>query len=69
MFRDFDEDRNGLLSNSEILAGLMKLDVEMTQGQAKSLVSFLDQGGDGEIDLMELDICIKVRGWNVVSMV
>jgi Ca2+-binding EF-hand superfamily protein len=69
VFRDFDEDRNGLLSNSEILAGLMKLDVEMTQGQAKSLVSFLDQGGDGEIDLMELDICIKVRGWNVVSMV
>eukprot|EP00520_Triparma_pacifica_P014633 CAMPEP_0118647982 /NCGR_PEP_ID=MMETSP0785-20121206/8904_1 /TAXON_ID=91992 /ORGANISM="Bolidomonas pacifica, Strain CCMP 1866" /LENGTH=648 /DNA_ID=CAMNT_0006540127 /DNA_START=181 /DNA_END=2124 /DNA_ORIENTATION=+ len=59
VFRDFDDDRNGLLSNSEILAGLMKLDVEMTQGQAKSLVTFLDQGGDGEIDLMELDNCIK----------
>jgi len=54
VFRDFDDDRNGLLSNAEILAGLMKLDVEMTQGQAKALVAFLDQGGDGEIDLMEV---------------
>ncbi|GMH58343.1 hypothetical protein TrST_g9614 [Triparma strigata] len=59
LFRDFDKSRDGLLQREEIMAGLMKLDVEMTMGQAKALVAFLDQGHDGEVDLAELDNCIK----------
>lgn len=54
LFRDFDKSRDGLLQREEIMAGLMKLDVEMTMGQAKALVAFLDQGHDGEVDLAEV---------------
>ena len=59
IFRDFDTSRDGRLQTEEIMGGLMKLDVEMTTGQAKALVAFLDRGHDGEVDLSELEQCIK----------
>ncbi len=41
------------------MSGLLKLDVQVTMGQVKSLLEVLDHDHSGEVDLAELDDAIK----------
>jgi len=59
IFREFDTSKDGLLQENELMQGLMKLECELTVGQCKALITFLDKDGEGEIDLSELDNCMK----------
>jgi cAMP-dependent protein kinase regulator len=59
IFREFDTSRDGLLQSKEIEQGLRKLNIPVTKSQISALLSFLDQSNNGEVDLAELDECIK----------
>jgi len=59
IFREFDTSKDGLLQSDEIEKGLIKLNIEITNSQIRALIAFLDKGGNGEVDLGELDECIK----------
>ncbi|CAM9467203.1 unnamed protein product, partial [Ectocarpus sp. 13 AM-2016] len=60
IFKDLDSSGDGRLSHEELERALVELDINITTVQAHALVTFMDNDGDGEIDVKELDSTIRL---------
>ncbi|CAN0088355.1 unnamed protein product [Ectocarpus sp. 6 AP-2014] len=60
IFKDLDSSGDGKLSHQELERALVELDINITTVQAHALVTFMDNDGDGEIDVKELDSTIRL---------
>ncbi|CAM9162591.1 unnamed protein product [Ectocarpus fasciculatus] len=60
IFKDLDSSGDGKLSHQELERALVELDINITTIQAHALVTFMDNDGDGEIDVKELDSTIRL---------
>eukprot|EP00963_Diacronema_lutheri_P002009 scaffold128_cov328-Pavlova_lutheri.AAC.60 len=58
LFEDFDEDGNGVINLSELVAALQSKSVEITEEQARELLHSADTNCDGAIDLAEFKTMI-----------
>jgi leucine-rich repeat protein SHOC2 len=53
-FEAFDEDRSGLISKNEFIAGLYKVDLKLSQNEILNVLGEHDQDSDGSISFSEL---------------
>mmetsp|Transcript_22756 Transcript_22756/g.70463 ORF Transcript_22756/g.70463 Transcript_22756/m.70463 type:complete len:673 (-) Transcript_22756:374-2392(-) len=62
VFKEFDSSRDGTLDESELKSALLdQLQLpDIGEREVASLINFLDEGGDGEIDMGELSKAIKL---------
>ena len=60
LFERFDVDGNGVIDSEELRNGLLDLNLaDLPPSQVERLVETIDENGDGEIDLGELEIIIE----------
>jgi len=60
LFERFDIDGNGIIDSDELRNGLLDLSLaDLPPSQVERLVEIIDENGDGEIDLGELEIIIE----------
>ena len=60
LFERFDVDGNGIIDSDELRNGLLDLNLaDLPPSQVERLVETIDENGDGEIDLGELEIIIE----------
>ena len=59
IFREYDSSGEGSLSHGELAMALDLLDMELTDDEVGVFVGFIDESGDGDVDLMELDAAMK----------
>ncbi len=60
LFERFDADGNGVIDSDELRNGLLDLNLaDLPPSQVERLVETIDENGDGEIDLGELEIIIE----------
>ncbi|GMH98265.1 hypothetical protein TrVE_jg6128 [Triparma verrucosa] len=59
IFREYDSSGEGSLSHGELAMAMELLDMEMTDSEVAAFVNFIDESGDGDVDLMELDSALK----------
>jgi hypothetical protein len=60
LFRSLDKSGDGLLSASELRAGLKRIGLELTKEEFAVLLSRVDQDGSGELEARELDKALKL---------
>lgn len=59
LFERFDADGNGIIDSDELRNGLLDLNLaDLPPSQIQRLVEVIDENGDGEIDLGELEVII-----------
>lgn len=59
LFERFDVDGNGVIDSNELRNGLLDLNLaDLPPSQVERLVEVIDENGDGEIDLGELEVII-----------
>ena len=59
IFREYDSSGEGSLSHGELAMAMDLLDMELTEDEVSAFVGFIDESGDGDVDLMELDAAMK----------
>ena len=60
LFERFDVDGNGIIDSDELRNGLLDLNLaDLPPSQVQRLVEVIDENGDGEIDLGELEVIIE----------
>ena len=59
VFREYDRSGEGSLSHSELALAMDLMDMELTDSEVVALIEFLDENGDGDVDLRELDDAMK----------
>merc|ERR1712176_107035 len=60
VFRNFDSfDGNHKVDAQEFFSGLKEIQVNVTEAEAKALMTILDTNGDGHIDMTEFLVAIR----------
>eukprot|EP00930_Biecheleria_cincta_P006327 TRINITY_DN10731_c0_g1_i1.p1 TRINITY_DN10731_c0_g1~~TRINITY_DN10731_c0_g1_i1.p1 ORF type:complete len:343 (-),score=68.00 TRINITY_DN10731_c0_g1_i1:95-994(-) len=62
LFNQIDQDGNGQLERSELMAAMRKLGVQLSSVELDSILRTIDQDGSGTIDYQEFYYLIKTEG-------
>ena len=64
LFRTFDEDGDGILSESEFINGITTLDPSLTEADAKLMFCEVDNGHSGAMDYSEFIAFLRKMGYD-----
>lgn len=64
LFKSFDEDRDGILSESEFVNGITTLDSRLTEAEAKAMFRGADKSNSGLVDYNEFVSFLKRMGYD-----
>ena len=68
LFKQYDTDGSGKLSLKELQRALKRLDLKAAGTSSEQLLSTMDQGGDGEIDIQEFESAMPREVWERLQL-